>query len=50
MTNIGIIVKYLGLEIKQQPIGTFLHQSNYTVNLFKNFIMEEFNPTHCELY
>jgi hypothetical protein len=33
MTNIGIIVKCLGLKIKQQPIGTFLHQiNNYTIN------------------
>jgi hypothetical protein len=49
MTNIGIIVNYFGLEIKQQPIGTFLHQNNYTINIFKNFIMEDFNPTHIPL-
>jgi hypothetical protein len=46
MPNTGIIVKYLGLEIKQKPMGTFLHQNNYTIYIFKSFIMEDFNPTH----
>jgi len=43
MTNIGLMVHFLGLEVMQKE-GIFVSQSNYAKDILERFKMESYNP------
>nr|CAD40731.2 OSJNBa0072D21.17 [Oryza sativa Japonica Group]CAE05285.2 OSJNBa0084N21.3 [Oryza sativa Japonica Group] len=44
MSMMGELSYFLGLQIKQTPQGTFVHQTKYTKDLLKRFKMENYKP------
>ena len=45
MTNLGLLSKFLGIEISQSDIELNLHQSKYASNILKKLIMKDFKPS-----
>ena len=44
MSMMGELSYFLGLQIKQTPQGTFVHQTKYTKDLLRRFKMENCKP------
>jgi hypothetical protein len=44
MSMMGELQFFLGLQIKQAKEGTFVHQANYTKDIFKKFKMDDSKP------
>nr|AAK02025.2 Putative copia-type pol polyprotein [Oryza sativa]AAP52042.1 retrotransposon protein, putative, unclassified [Oryza sativa Japonica Group] len=44
MSMMGELLYFLGLQIKQTPQGTFVHQTKYTKDLLRRFKMEKCKP------
>ncbi|WVZ58076.1 hypothetical protein U9M48_008385 [Paspalum notatum var. saurae] len=44
MSLMGELQFFLGLQIKQGPEGTFIHQSKYTRDILKKFEMGDSKP------
>ncbi|WVZ84504.1 hypothetical protein U9M48_031533 [Paspalum notatum var. saurae] len=44
MSLMGELQFFLGLQIKQGPEGTFVHQAKYTRDILKKFDMGILNP------
>ena len=44
MTNLGLLIQFLGLEIAQSQHGIKVHQPKYYLDFLKNFNMKYFNP------
>ncbi|BAH94158.1 Os08g0201900 [Oryza sativa Japonica Group] len=44
MSMMGELSYFLGLQIKQTPQGTFVHQTKYTNDLLRRFKMENYKP------
>ncbi|WVZ63359.1 hypothetical protein U9M48_012996 [Paspalum notatum var. saurae] len=44
MSLMGVLRFFLGLQIKQGPEGTFVHQTKYTRDILKKFEMGDSKP------
>ena len=44
MTNIGFMVYYLDIKVKQKEDGIFISQESYTKEILKKFKMDDCNP------
>ena len=44
MSLMGELTFFLGLQIKQAPEGTFIHQAKYTKEILKKFDLEGLKP------
>ena len=44
MSMMGELQFFLGLQIKQTPQGTFVHQAKYTRDLLRKFYMSDLSP------
>ena len=44
MIDIGLMVYYLGIEVKQQEDGIFISQEGYTKEILKKFNMNDCKP------
>ena len=44
MTDIGLMVYDLGIEVKQKEDGIFISQESYTKEILKKFKMDDCNP------
>ena len=44
MSMMGELQFFLGLQIKQTPQGTFVHQAKYTRDLLRKFDMSDLSP------
>jgi hypothetical protein len=44
MSMMAELTFFLGIQVKQMKLGTFVHQANYTKDLMKKFNMAELKP------
>jgi hypothetical protein len=44
MSNLGLASRYLRLEFKQQPQGTFFHQRSFSTSFFFEYGISNYNP------
>jgi hypothetical protein len=44
MSMMGELTFFLGIQVKQMKLGTFVHQAKYTKDLLKKFNMTELKP------
>jgi hypothetical protein len=44
MSMMGELQLFLGLQIKQEKEGTFVHQAKYTKDIVKKFMMDDSKP------
>ncbi|GJY89332.1 retrovirus-related pol polyprotein from transposon TNT 1-94 [Tanacetum coccineum] len=44
MSTIGEMMFFLGLQVNQSPCGIFINQSNYVLEMFKKYGMENYDP------
>ena len=49
MTDIGLMVYYLGIEVKQKKDGIFISQESYTKEILKKFKMGDCNPINTPM-
>jgi hypothetical protein len=44
MSMMGELTFFIGIQVKQMKLGTFIHQAKYTRGLLKKFNMAEHKP------
>ncbi|GKB16485.1 retrovirus-related pol polyprotein from transposon TNT 1-94 [Tanacetum coccineum] len=44
MSMMGEMMFFLGLQVNQSPYGIFINQSNYVLEILKNYGMETYDP------
>nr|KYP34843.1 Copia protein [Cajanus cajan] len=49
MTNLGMVLYFLGIEIVQSKSGIFLSQNKYVGEILKGFHMHDFNSANTPL-